>query len=83
MPGTAKTESQGISTQVLVILVFVVILVLLVIILLVVLQKCSRKKRETPEAPVIEDNNYYGVKYEDYYEDRDTEVVDLNDYYEY
>ena len=53
------------------------------IILLVVLQKYLRKKRETPEAPVIEDNNYYGVKYEDYYEDRDTEVVDLNDYYEY
>ena len=44
----------------------------------------KEKRRETAEPPVVEGNNYYGVKFEDYYEDRYTEVVDLNDeYYEH
>ena len=50
----------------------------------VVLFKYFKKGREIAEQPVVEVNDVYGVKVEDYYEDRDTrdnKGVDLNEYY--
>ena len=84
LTGNLETDSHGISTQLLAILLVIAGLVPLVLVGVgVALYKYLKKRRKIAETPVVEGNNYYGVKFEDYYEDRgrDTEVVDLNDYY--